>query len=140
MLIDDIKADILVFTKARNADATALLKIVLGECQLKNKYDNDFVIAYCRKLMQSNMETINAGGNEAKLSAENTLLEKYLPALLSEDDALFHAQQVMGDILAARTEGQAIGILSKYLKSQGLSTAPNTIKSVISNVKVGAAG
>lgn len=137
MLIDDIKVDILTFTKARNTDAAALLKIVLGECQSKNKYDNDFVIAYCRKLIQGNMETINAGGDEAKLTAENVLLEKYLPALLSEDVVLAHAQQVMEDILNSKSEGQAIGVLSKYLKSRGLFADSNTIKSVISRIKAG---
>jgi hypothetical protein len=135
MLIDDIKADILAFTKARNTDATALLKIVLGECQSKNKYDNDFVIAYCRKLMQGNMETINAGGNEVKLTAENKLLEKYVPAYLDASGVLSQAQQVIDGIMAAPSEGQGIGVLTKYLKLNGLHASPETIKSTVVEIR-----
>jgi len=140
MLIDQLKADIERATRGRNTLASSLLKVVLAECQTRNKFDDDFIISYCRKMIQSNLETIGAGGDQVKLNRENELLRSYVPASLSEEELQIHADKMQIEILAARSDGQAIGILSKHLKSMGLSAHGDTMKSVIAKMKVGAAG
>ena len=140
MVIDQLKSDIERATKGRNTVASSILKVVLGECQTKNRFDDDFIVAYCRKMIQSNIETINLGGDSVKLNRENELLRSYVPASLSEHELQIHADKLQIEILAARSDGQAIGVLSKYLKSIGLSANGDVMKNVISRMKVGAAG
>lgn len=140
MLIDQLKSDIERATRGRNTLASSLLKVVLAECQTRNKFDDDFIVAYCRKMIQSNLETIGAGGDQVKLNRENELLRSYVPASLNEEELQVHADKMQIEILAARSEGQAIGILSKHLKSLGLSAHGDVLKKVVSKIKVGAAG
>lgn len=139
-IIDQLRSDIERATKSRNIVASSILKVVLGECQTKNKFDDEFIIAYCRKMIQSNIETMGLGGDSVKLNRENELLRSYVPASLSEQELKIHADKLQIEILAARSDGQAIGVLSKYLKSIGLSANGDVMKSVISKVKIGAAG
>ncbi len=131
LLIDRLKGDILVATKTRNALASALLKVVLGECQSKNKFDDDFIVSYCRKMIQSNSETMSHGGDSVKLSRENELLRSYVPASLGEVELQIYADKMSIEIIDAKSDGQAIGVLSKYLKSIGLSADGNALKSAV---------
>jgi uncharacterized protein YqeY len=121
MLIDQLKSDIELATRGRNALASALLKVVLGECQAKNKFDDEFIVSYCRKMIQSNLETIGLGGDSVKLNRENELLRSYVPASLTAEELQIHVDKLYIEIVSAKSEGQATGILSKYLKSLGLS-------------------
>lgn len=73
-----------------------------------------------------------------KLTRENELLRSYVPASLSEEELQIHADKMQIEILAARSEGQAIGALTKHLKSIGLHAHRETIKNVIAKMKVGA--
>ena len=121
MLINQLKTDIETATRGRNALASALLKVVLGECQLKDKYNDDFIVAYCRKMIQSNLETMAHGGDSVKLSRENELLRSYVPTSLTPEELQIHVDKLHIDIVSAKSEGQATGILSKYLKNIGLT-------------------
>ena len=78
MLIDVIKANIISATKMRNQLASDILKVVLGECQTRNDFTDDFIIRYCREIVKGNTETMKFG-ESAKLSRENELLRSYLP-------------------------------------------------------------
>ena len=135
MLIEKLKTDILMATRTRNALASALLKVVLGECQSKNKFDDDFIVSYCRKMIQSNLETIAHGGDQVKLTRENELLRMYLPPSLSEEELQIHADKLQIQILDTKSEGQAIGVLSKYLKSIGCNASGDLIKKVVSKIR-----
>jgi hypothetical protein len=130
-LIDQLRSDIERATRGRNALASALLKLVLGECQSKNKFDDDFIIAYCRKMIQSNIETMNLGGDSVKLNRENELLRSYVPASLSGQELQIHLDKLSIEIRDAKSDGQAFGVVSKYLKSLGLSVELDLLKSSV---------
>jgi uncharacterized protein YqeY len=120
-IIDQLRSDIERATKGRNTLASSLLKVVLGECQAKNKFDDDFIVNYCRKMIQSNIETMGLGGDSVKLNRENELLRSYVPASLTAEELQVHVDKLHIEIVSAKSEGQATGILSKYIKSLGLN-------------------
>lgn len=134
--IDQLRSDIEIATKGRNTLASSLLKVVLGECQTKDKYDDAFIVAYCRKVIQSNMETIGHGGDSVKLNRENELLRSYVPASISESELQIHVDKMSIEIRDAKSDGQATGILSKYLKSIGLNADGNAMTALIKKVRV----
>jgi uncharacterized protein YqeY len=133
--LEKLKSEILFATKSRNELASSLLKIVLGECQNKDKYDDDFIISYCRKIIQSNSETMRLGGDSVKLSRENELLKEYVPKELSVEELQVHADKLAIEIVDAKSDGQAKGILSKYLKSIGTSADGVTLEIVINKLR-----
>lgn len=133
-LIDKIKTDILSSTKSRNTTASEILKVVLGECQTKNDFTDDFVIRYCRKLVEANTETMKFG-DYVKLSRQNELLRSYLPKEVSEDELEVYANQIFDEIKTAKSDGQAVGILVKYVKSIGLSASGDVAKRVVTSVR-----
>jgi uncharacterized protein YqeY len=133
--LEKLKSDILFATKSRNELASSLLKVVLGECQSKDKYDDDFIVSYCRKMIQSNSETMALGGDSVKLSRENELLREYVPKELSLEELQIHADRLAIEIVDAKSDGQAMGVLSKYLKSIGTSAGGETLKVVIGKLR-----
>lgn len=135
MLIDTLKSDIVFATKSRNELASGLLKVVLAECQAKDKYDDDFIMRYCRKIIENNVETINHGGNSVKLNRENELLRSYLPTELTDEQISSFANDISDAIKAAKSEGQAIGILSKHIKSLGLSANGEILKNKVKLIR-----
>jgi hypothetical protein len=130
MIIDTIKADILSATKSRNTTASEILEVVLGECQSKDNFTDDFVIRYCRKLVEANTETMKFG-DYAKLSRQNELLRSYLPKEVSEDELVVYAKQISEDIKSAKSDGQAVGALVKHVKALGLTANGDLAKKVI---------
>jgi hypothetical protein len=134
VLIDVIKADITTATRMRNQLASDILKVVLGECQTKNNFTDDFIIKYCRDIVKGNTETMSFG-ESVKLSRENELLRSYLPKEVSEDELEVYAYQISEEIKAAKSDGQAIGILVKYVKSIGLTANGDVAKKVIGSIR-----
>jgi hypothetical protein len=134
MIIDTLKADILLATKTRNQLASDVLKVVLAECQLRNNFTDDFIIKFCRKLVESNSETMKFG-ESVKLSRENELLRSYLPKEVSGVELSVYAGRISDEIKAAKTEGQAIGVLVKYVKSLGLVTSGEPVKEIVQKLR-----
>ena len=130
MLIDTIKADITTATRMRNQLASDILKVVLGECQTRNDFTDDFIIRYCREIVKGNTETMKFG-ESAKLSRENELLRSYLPKEVSKEELEVYAGQISGEIKAAQSDKHAIGVLIKYVKSLGLLASGDVAKEVI---------
>lgn len=130
MLIDVIKADITTATRMRNQIASDILKVVLGECQTKNNFTDDFIVRYCREIVKGNTETMKFG-ESVKLSRENELLRSYLPKEVSKEELIVYAGQISGEIKAAQSDKHAIGVLIKYVKSLGLLASGDVSKEVI---------
>ena len=134
VLIDTIKADITTATRMRNQLASDILKVVLGECQTRNDFTDDFIIRYCREIVKGNTETMKFG-ESAKLSRENELLRSYLPKEVSKVELEVYAGQISGEIKAAQSDKHAIGVLIKYVKSLGLLASGDVAKEVISPLR-----
>ena len=130
MLINIIKADILSATKSRNQLASDILKVVLGECQMKNNFTDEFIVRYCREIVKGNTETMKFG-ESVKLSRENELLRSYLPKEVSKEELEVYAGQISGEIKAAQSDKHAVGVLIKYVKSLGLLASGDVSKEVI---------
>ena len=134
MLINIIKADITTATRMRNQLASDILKVVLGECQTKNNFSDDFIIKYCRDIVKGNTETMKFG-ESVKLSRENELLRSYLPKELSKEELEVYAGQISGEIKAAQSDKHAIGVLIKYVKSLGLLASGDAAKELVSSIR-----
>lgn len=137
MLIDRLKSDILFAVKAKSELAIGILKLVLGECQAKDNYTDDFIVKFCRKVIENNMETMRLAGEKVKLLRENELLRSYVPAELNEAELQVYIDQISPQIMAAKSEGQAIGCLVKHLKGLSLSTSGDTAKAVVKRIRGG---
>jgi len=137
MLIDRLKSDILFAVKAKSELAVGLLKLVLGECQAKDNYNDDFIVKFCRKVIENNVQTMSLAGEQVKLLRENELLRAYVPAELSEAELQVYIDQISPEIMAAKSEGQAIGCLVKHLKSLSLTTSGETAKSAVKRIRGG---
>jgi len=134
MLIDVIKANIISATKMRNQLASDILKVVLGECQTRNDFTDDFIIRYCREIVKGNTETMKFG-ESAKLSRENELLRSYLPKEVSKVELEVYAGRISEEIKAAQSDKHAIGVLVKYVKSLGLLASGDAAKEVVSPIR-----
>jgi hypothetical protein len=134
VLIDVIRADILSATRTRNQLASDILKVVLGECQTRNNFTDEFVIRYCREIIKGNTETMKFG-ESAKLSRENELLRSYLPKEVSKVELEVYAGRISEEIKAAQSDKHAIGVLVKYVKSLGLLASGDVAKEVVSPIR-----
>jgi uncharacterized protein YqeY len=137
MLIDRLKSEIEYATRYKDRMLSSLLKIVLGDCQTKNKFDDDFIELTCRKLIESNLETIKLGGESTQLNIENVILNKYVKKDLSEAELQIHTDKLSIEITDAKSEGQAVGVLMKYLRSIDLRTSGDAAKSVVKAIREG---
>lgn len=117
-----------------------ILKLVLGECQLRDKYDDTFVQKFAEKLVEANNETMGVGGLNQKLLEENTYLQPYLPPpKASIEEVEIHARSIYTDILGAKNDGQAIGLLSKLLKAKlDKPVSGDDLKLCVQNIRNGA--
>lgn len=137
MLIDKLKSDIEFAVRSRSELASSLLKIVLGDCQLKNDFSDEFIVKTCRKLIESNTETIklSKGRDEVSLTRQNELLRDYVPSLLNEAEVQIYSDQISIEILDAKSEGQAIGCLMRHLKGLGLNTSGEIAKESVKKIR-----
>ena len=134
VLIDVIKANIISATKMRNQLASDILKVVLGECQTRNDFTDDFIIRYCREIIKGNTETMKFG-ESAKLSRENELLRSYLPKEVNKVELEVYAGRIAEEIKAAKSDKHAIGVLVKYVKSLGLLASGDAAKELVSSIR-----
>lgn len=136
-LIDRLKTDIGFAVRARSELASSLLKLVLGDCQSKNDYSDEFIVKTCRDIIKNNNKTIELGGESVKLSRENELLRAYIPYELSEAEVEVYADQISTEIMAAKSDGQAIGVLNKHLKGLDLKTSGEVAKISVKRIRGG---
>lgn len=139
MLLQTLKARALESMKKKDALATQILRLAVGELQtlearLGRDTTDDEGFGVVRKLIKSNEETLaltTDAVQKATLEAEIAILKTVLPATLDVGQIVALLEPVKADIIAAKAEGQATGVAMKHLKSSGASvSSPDVIASV----------
>lgn len=99
-LKERVNADYLKAFKEKNTVAKNLLSVVKGEIQTIEKntgsaslFDEE-VIKILNKTAKSLKETINAGGEQAKLELE--IVESYLPKQMSKEEITTKVKELVG--------------------------------------------
>ncbi len=112
--------------KAKDAAATSILRLALGEIQTAearaNKpVSNDEAVAIVRKIVKSNVETLAHALPDARaaLERENAILLSVLPATLTPAQIAELLAPVADAVRAAKSDGQATGVAMKHLKAGG---------------------
>jgi uncharacterized protein len=130
--------------KAKDAVATSILRLALGEIQTAEARTNkpvsdDEAIAIVRKLVKSNEETLahSQGEERATLERENAILLGVLPATLGPDRIVELLAPVTEALRAAKSDGQATGIAMKHLKASGASVQGNDVTAAVKRVRGG---
>jgi uncharacterized protein YqeY len=152
MLVDDIKAQMTRALREKDEVARNVLGVALGEIQTAEARANralrdDEAFAILRKLVKSNEETLSlSGGADAApasptddrltaLRREIEVLSRLLPAALSVE-AIEQALAPIGDALrAAKSEGQAMGLAMKHLKTAGAAAEAASVQRAVSQLR-----
>jgi uncharacterized protein YqeY len=128
VITDEIKARMRAAMQARDEVAKNVLGLALGEIQTAEARANralgdDEAVAVVRKLVKSNEETLahakDDAGRAADLRREIEVLSALLPKALSADAIAAALAPVADAIRAAKSDGQAMGVAMKHLKSTG---------------------
>jgi len=143
MLVETIKARALEAMKAKDREASNILRLALGEIQTVGARNNreatdEDATAVVRKLIKSNEETLSlAQGSEqrANLEKEIALLQSFLPASLSVEAIAQALDPVLGAIRDAKSEGQATGVAMKHLKSTGANVTGTDVAKAIKQLR-----
>ncbi|WP_394823602.1 GatB/YqeY domain-containing protein [Pendulispora albinea] len=139
MLVDTLKARALEAMKAKDAVASNILRLALGEIQTAGARSSrepteDEAVAVVRKLIKSNEETLSLaqeGEQRSVLEKEIALLRSFLPASLSVEAIVLALGPVVEAIRGAKSEGQATGVAMKHLKSTGANVqGPDVAKAI----------
>ncbi len=143
MIVDALKARIQDAMKRRDSVASTILRLALGEIQtgearLGRPVSEDEALAIVRKLIKSNEETLGiATDNEQKktLETEISLLKELLPASMGADQIEAALAAVKGEIVAAKSEGQATGVAMKHLKAAGANAASPDVVAAVKKIR-----
>jgi len=145
MLTLTIKARAAEAMKTKDAVATTVLRVALGEIQTAEARANkpladDEVQAIVRKLVKSNEETLAASSGEgrATLERENAILLSLLPATLTPDQIVIQLAPVADAIKAAKSDGQATGVAMKHLKAGGAVVQGSDVTAAVKRMREGA--
>lgn len=126
-LITKIKTDIVSATKARAEIRKNILKVLLGEVQTvesrsKKILSDQEVFSLIRSIINNNSITLDKTISEvskANLTEEIEILQSYIPKTLTEKEILEHIDEsVIKLVCEAKSEGQAVGIVIKFLKTK----------------------
>lgn len=137
-MINLIKTNIEEGVRARDTVASNIFKLILSECQRADKEDDSFIVNFMGKIVEGNNETLKYREDD-KLVRENNLLRPYLPILIDREGVILNASKIPDSIRAAKSDGQAIGVLSKHLKQLGLDFNIEDVKHAISTIRKGEA-
>ena len=138
MLINKIRSRIEECVRARDTVASNIFKLILSECQRANKEDDSFIVKFMGKIVEGNNETLKYREDD-KLVRENNLLRPYLPILIDREGVMLNASKIPDSIRAVKSDGQAIGVLSKHLKQLGLDFNIEDVKHAVSTIRKGEA-
>jgi len=138
MLTTQIRDDVKTAMKAKDDVRRNILRVVLGDVETQEArtgktLEDEQVHKVIRKLIESNKEAL-AARHDDKLVQENTVLEVYLPQLLSQDKILEALKPIEND-LKAMQGGQAIGRAIGYLKKEGLAADGKDVTAVVKGIQ-----
>lgn len=119
MLINKIRQEIENAVRSGDTIKRDILKLVLGESQLKNVDDDKSVVKIVKKIIQSNEETLKVGPNE-KLTQENSILIVFVPVPLSKEELKVKLADIAVRLREAKNDGQATGMSISHLNRLGV--------------------
>lgn len=135
MNIDLVKKDIIKLVKVRDSIGANVLKLALTEASKDGTPVYEQFVKSCRKITESNLETIRLGGSNDKLSHELTVLSQYIPKAATVEEIQTIAYFLSSDIVSAESDGKAIGVLSKALKERGTTADGAIMKTIVANIR-----
>lgn len=138
MLLDDLKKRMMAAMKAGNVTEKEILRTAIGEITGSFKSTDEEVTAVLKKLVKSNRETLGLTTDEAAkatLREEITVLQSFLPKTLDVEGIVAALEPVKGGIKDAKSEGQAMGVASKHLKSMGAAVESEDVKAAIAKLR-----
>lgn len=129
MIVHDIRAQLVTSMREKDEVKKNILRIILGDLSTsevrsgKPSTDDD-ARRIIKKLIESNVETLkfcaDRPENFSKLTRENSILSSFLPKTLSKEDInsyiYLSSTMITSEIKGAKSDGQATGILVKWLK------------------------
>ena len=142
MLVETIKERIKQAMLTKNSLERDVLRVALGELQTAEargqSIEDGPAEKILRKLVKSIGETLAAiAGQESKaaergkLEKEREILESLLPKTLGAEEISASLVEVADAIQAAGTEGQAMGVAMKHLKSAGAIVDGKDVSAVV---------
>ena len=131
-LVDRIKSDITSALRANNQVAKDVLRLVVSDSErIENNPTDNTVVKTCRKIIEANTETLRLGGESQKLRREIALLSAYVPQESTLEEIQIHVDRLAPQLAECKTEGKAIGLLSKTLKDLGITVSGETLKAAV---------
>ncbi len=130
--------------QARDPVAKNVLGVALGEIQTAEARANraltaDEGMAVVRKLVKSNEETLAHAKDDpertAELRREIEVLSSLLPAALSVDAVTEALAPVAEALRAAKSDGQAMGVAMKHLKTSGAVVESAAVQEAIKRLR-----
>lgn len=135
LTIDNLRHDLNIVMKTGETKVLEVLRLIIGECELREKSDPIKVI---RKLIQANDDCLKYR-TDPRLEDQNRILRTYLPLELNleqlETAFLSFGTSELDLIRGASNEGAAIGIAVRFTKSNKLAVANNTIIEYVKRVR-----
>ena len=145
MLIEKIKEEIKSSTLSKDEIKKNILKVALGEINTLQSRSpsstDDQFIKLLEKLVNSNKETISFAQDvsvKSKLEQEITILSSFIPKKISVDDLLFILEKnsvLVENIKSAKSDGQAMGQVIKYLKNININFNNSDVTEAIKKIK-----
>jgi uncharacterized protein YqeY len=147
-MLETLKARLTEYRKKGAAVEMGALQVVLGdastlEARSGKRPTDEEVEKLIRKTLLGNQETLAileqkglvAGGNYAKLKAENAVLQSLLPQTLSVDEIVGQLAEVADAVQAAKNDGQATGVAMKHLKGKGLRVLGEDVTQAVKRLR-----
>jgi len=144
VITDEIKARMLAAMQARDPVAKNVLGLALGEIQTAEARANralgeDEATAVVRKLVKSNEETLGHAKDDAarvaELRREIEVLSALLPKALSVDAVTEALAPVADALRAAKSDGHAMGVAMKHLKTSGAVVESAAVQEAVKRVR-----
>jgi uncharacterized protein YqeY len=145
MLVDTLRTKLKEAMRAGDGMRKDALRVVISEATPKDGSvaNDEAVIRTIRKVVEGNTETrtkLKESGREseplyAKLEAESNFLSGFLPRMLNQEQIGNELMPLVDQIKGAKSEGQAIGIAMKHLKTKGYPVDGKDVSAVVVNLR-----
>jgi uncharacterized protein YqeY len=146
----NLQAQLQEAMKARNDLAKNVLRVIMGEVSTrkartgKEPPDTE-VHAIIRSMISNNSETrkeLEQRANTtheayARLAQENAYLETLLPKTLDQAAIRKELEAIVGELKAAKNDGQATGLAMKHLKQKGLAVLGEDVAAAVKQLRAG---
>lgn len=123
----------------------AALSVVIGDIQTEESrgkvLTDDQILGKIKKQVKSNQETLqylkSDDQRHADLTTENEVLDELLPSKLGllGIAAVVRGANAIQQIVDAKSEGQAIGVVMKALKVAGLDGDSGDVKRLVTEIR-----